>query len=389
MIEMHIALVGDYSRDSHTIGGGVESVMLYLAQGLSAFPDISLDVVTLDRWGLGARSVENGRVRVHYVEASQLPGRLAHSDNINRMRDFLVALKPDLVHAHIAGKYSAAAAASGMPWVLTLHGIRYLEAQLRTGFRNRLYRNTLVRREEMRGVRQASHLISISPFIQASFGKNIRAKVYDIENPIADVYFDLESSPEAQQLLYVGRLTPRKAIDVLLKAFRQVHEHFPGATLRLAGKCDSDTQDPYCESLKRFVEENQLQGAVQFLGQLNEAQLHKEYQSCTALVLTAVLETAPMAIAQAMAVGVPVVTTDAGGSRYLVDDGRSGSVVPINDSRAIAQALETLLADPGKASEYGRQAKQSAKQRFHTDAVAARTRDVYYDILGKISPDVS
>lgn len=380
---MHVALIGDYPRDENTIGGGVESVMLFLAAGLSAFDDTVIDVVTLDRWGLGERVEQHGAVRLHYLEASKRPGRIGHRDNIQCMREKLVQLEPDIVHAHIAGKYSAAAAQSGRPWLLTLHGIRYLEAQLRTGWRERLYKNALIRREELKGVREAGFLVSISPFIQASFGTNIRGTVYDIENPIADIYFDLQARPVPKQFLYVGRLTKRKGLDVLLKAFKELHTRFPDATLRLAGKCDTDDADPYCESMHRYVEDQGIGEAVNFLGQLNEKELHREYESCTALVLTAVLETAPMAIAQAMAAGVPVVSTDAGGSRYLVSTGENGFIVPINDARACSEAMGRLAEDPQLANKMGQRAREKAEQRFRVRSVAERTRAVYQEILRK------
>jgi glycosyltransferase involved in cell wall biosynthesis len=140
---MHIVLVGDYPREPQRIDGGVEAVVFYLSQALQQTPDLRVSVVTLERWGRGQQQREDGEVTVHYLPASKLPSRLSIRANIRRMRDTIVRLQPDLVHAHGTGEYAFAAAQSGLPWVLTLHGMRHQEVALRKGLLNR-YRAWLV-----------------------------------------------------------------------------------------------------------------------------------------------------------------------------------------------------------------------------------------------------
>jgi glycosyltransferase involved in cell wall biosynthesis len=88
-----------------------------------------------------------------------------------------------------------------------------------------------------------------------------------------------------------------------------------------------------------------------------------------------------MAVMQAMAAGKAVVSTDAGGVRYLVEHGQSGLVVPPNDEEALADALYQVMNSEAKLEAMGRRGREIARQRFHTDVVAAKTRDVYYRIL--------
>jgi glycosyltransferase involved in cell wall biosynthesis len=385
---MHVVVVGDYPAYPNKISGGVESVILYLTQALQRYPDLKLDVVTLDRWGLGQRSLEHENITVHYVPSARLPGRLSILANIRRMQAEMTRLQPDLIHAHIAGAYAEAAAATGLPWVLTLHGVRFLEASLRTGFLNRIYRGWFIKREELRALERAEHIIAISPFIQTTFNGHLRGQVYDIENPISDSFFELAERGQPGQLLFVGRLIPRKGVHTLLHAFAELHRRMPEARLRLAGGGIS-VNDPtsYYQELRQFVANNGLEEAVTFLGELNEPAILEEYSNCAAVVLSSVLETAPMAIMQAMAAGRAVVSTDAGGARYLVEPGESGYIVPLNNPAALVEALYQTLGDETKLWAMGRRAKEIARQRFHADVVAARTRDVYYRMLGETPPN--
>lgn len=384
---MHVVMVGDYPKSPHQVRGGVEAVVLYLTQALQRHPDLKLDVITLAGRGTQKRTVHHENVTVHYLPRVRLPGRLSVLGNIRQLRTEMLCLKPDLVHAHIAGEYAIAAAETGLPWVLTLHGIRFLEASLRPDFRNRVYRGWFIKREEFRVVRRAKHIISISPFVQATFDGHIQGKVYNIENPIAEAFFKLPRHRQPGQLLFVGRLIPRKAVHILLRAFAELYRQMPEATLRLAGgSVYANELRSYHQELKQFVAKADLEGAVSFLGELDEPTLLEEYSNCSALVLASILETAPMAIMQAMATGKAVVSTDAGGVRYLVEHGETGLIVPPSDERALAEALYQILSDEAKLQAMGCRGKEVAKQRFRANVVAARTREVYYNILGQTPP---
>jgi glycosyltransferase involved in cell wall biosynthesis len=377
LIGMHVVLVGDYPQAPDRIGGGVEAVMLYLSQALQRYPDLKLSVVTLAAAGSNRRSAKHGEVAVHYVPASRLPSRLSVIKNIQNMRNEIVRLQPDLVHAHGTGEYAFAAAESRAPWILTLHGMRHQEIALRSGWVNR-YRAWLVEKDERAIVGRAKHVISISPHVQAVFGDRIVNQLYTIENPIAEAFFQLPDRRKRGKILYVGRLNPRKDIMTLLRAFVRVKEQMDDATLWLAGDGNiGGVPSPYYLNIRRFAVEAGLNGSVKFLGNLDDAALREEYADCSTLVLSSKVETAPMAIMQAMAAGKPVVSTNAGGARYLVKEGETGFVVPIEDSEALASALLRVLEDETAAEAMGRCAKEEAQQRFRATVVAEQTRAIY------------
>jgi glycosyltransferase involved in cell wall biosynthesis len=366
-------MVGDYPRDPENISGGVEAVIYYL---------VEISVVTMDRWKFGDRTVIHNNIPVHYIRQARLPSRLSFYGNIRRLREKILSIQPDIIHAHIAGQYAEAAVKTRLPWVLTLHGIRFLEAALWQGFLSKIVRRRFIKNEEFRSVQNAKHIISISPFIQQTFKNRLTGTIYNIDNPVDEAFFKLEQKSEHDRILFVGRLILRKGVHTLLQAFADLHKRYPEIKLRLAGSgiSSNDSRD-YCNKLKQFVAESNLSKAVIFLGEIDRTALLEEYSKCSVFVLSSVLETAPVVIMEAMAAGKPVVSTDAGGARYLVEDGRSGFIVPVNNTEALASALERIFHND--LHKFGQRSRKIAIERFHAKVVAKRTRDVYLNILSQ------
>jgi glycosyltransferase involved in cell wall biosynthesis len=84
-----------------------------------------------------------------------------------------------------------------------------------------------------------------------------------------------------------------------------------------------------------------------------------------------------MPLLEAMASGLPVVATRGGAFPEIVEDGRSGLLVPRGDVEALADALSELLADPGRRAALGREARARVLQSFSWDRVVERLREVY------------
>ena len=105
--------------------------------------------------------------------------------------------------------------------------------------------------------------------------------------------------------------------------------------------------------------------------------------------LSSVLETAPMSISQALSAGRGVVTTDAGGCRYMVRDSVTGRVVPLRDPAALAAAILDSVRDLSILQAMGRAARQAAEVRFRPTAVADATSRLYGRILNRSGQAVS
>lgn len=381
---MRVVMMGDFPRDPKHIGGGVEAVIVYLLKGLQQFDDLELQVLTL-RPDVAGEEVSHNGITVHYLPANYCLNALTFDAFHRRLlRRKLIALRPDLIHAHIAGTYPLAALGTGIPSVLTPHGIRRHEMAFWRGWRSQLYRRWLVAHQERASVRAARHVISISPYVRKEFGQALQGAIYDIENPIQDRFFALERREQPKWVLYAGHISVRKGILELLQAVDLVRQQVPDVQLRLAGRTNVD--QGYTEQARAFVREHCLEDNVRFLGSLDEESLLEEYARCALLVLASRQETAPMVIEQAMAARVPVVATRVGGVDYLVDHGRTGFVVEFGDIEGLAEAMIRLLADSDLRASMGEAGRFEAERRFRADVVARQTRQVYYRILGRALP---
>ena len=161
----------------------------------------------------------------------------------------------------------------------------------------------------------------------------------------------------------------------LLHAFALVRREITEARLKLAGETTSEPE--YARQCRQFVEQNGLSGAVDFLGWLDETALRAEYSRCRVLALLSWQETAPVAIEQAMAASKPVVASDVGGVRYLVEDGVTGYVVAPDDAARQAAGLRNMLAEDTLSQAMGQAGRAAALDRFHPDKVTEQTLAVY------------
>jgi glycosyltransferase involved in cell wall biosynthesis len=381
---MKVAVLGDYPRDPARIGGGVEAVLVCTMQHMHRFAGLELHVVTLSTEVRQVETVRHSGVTVYYVPASYRFANLTFfAINKLRLRRVLRQIRPDLVHAHIAGPYAQVACSLGLPAIVTPHGIRYREARLKRGWVNRFVRYPLWRHEEQAALRVAPHLISISPYIEQEFASAIRGHVYRIEVPIEDAFFDVVAAPLPQRILFVGHLTPRKGALELLQALPPLQQRFPHLEVHFAGKAVPEADPDYFPALERFVREHGLERQVSFLGQLPQDALLREYAECALLALPSYQETAPSVIEQAMAARRPVVSTRVGGIPYLVAHGETGLLVNAGDVAGLTEALARLLADEELRARMGERGRQEAEARFRADVVARQTYEVYQRVFSE------
>jgi glycosyltransferase involved in cell wall biosynthesis len=229
-------------------------------------------------------------------------------------------------------------------------------------------------------VARAQRIIAISPYVLKEFEKETQAAFRLIENPVDDRFFAAAPLPPgADRLLCVGRVIPRKGILCLIEAFALVRRARPRATLLIAGETDS--HPAYVARCRARASELGVADAVTLAGASSPDKVHEYLAGCDLFALASEQETAPVSIAEAMAMGRPVVTTDTGGCAAMVVDGLGGCVAPQKDARAFAAAVISLLENPARAAAMGFAAREQARQRFALGPVVEATVDCYRAIL--------
>lgn len=373
---MRVALVGPYSSPGHA-KGGVQSSFQNLLAGLASLGDLELHVLTFALPHQPEQDAAANGVRVHRLAAPTRFNNLTFYRGSRRaLGRALEELRPQIVHAQDALRhgYVCLKTVRHAPVVVSIHGIARETRNLLPSRTGRLQATLAGVSVERYCIRHADYLLQPTPYPQEYFGPEIAGRIVDVGNAVADVLFDLEPAPENGRILYAGGITQGKRVLDLVEAVARV----PGVSLRLAG----GTPDAaYAATVTERIGELGIEGRVAQLGQLDAGQLVEEYRRAALLVLPSAQETSPMAIAEAMASGVPVVATRVGGVPHLVDDGRTGFLVEVGDVEALSRRIAELLGDEGTRRAFGSAARARA-EHFRAGAVAARVRDVYEEAVG-------
>jgi glycosyltransferase involved in cell wall biosynthesis len=176
-------------------------------------------------------------------------------------------------------------------------------------------------------------------------------------------------SPDARIIGFVGRGHQQKDLPNLFSAFRKVVEADPTAFLMCVGR-DLQEKNPGPTPNDRIF----------YLGQ--RADVEHIMPGFDLLCLSSAVEGFPNVIGEAMACGVPCVTTDVGDAAAVV--GETGWVVPPRDSDALAGALlQALAASPGERQARGQAARARIETHFALEAVVARYNSLYADLAGR------
>ncbi|MBI4172523.1 MAG: glycosyltransferase family 4 protein [Actinobacteria bacterium] len=177
----------------------------------------------------------------------------------------------------------------------------------------------------------------------------------------------------------VGRIAPWKGQDVFLAAAAQVARAFPGAEFVLAGSPLFGEED-FEHELRATAERGDLRGRVQFLGFRDD--VHAVFRELDVAVHASTqAEPYGNVVVEAMAAGKPVVASAAGGVLEIVEDGRTGVLVPPGDADALAAALNRLLGNPAERDRLGSAARRCVEERFSPGGDAAAITRLYRELV--------
>lgn len=208
-------------------------------------------------------------------------------------------------------------------------------------------------------------------------------RVLRVKNGVDTEHFAPSSGPSKQDsptVVYVGRLVPEKGIDVLLRAWRRVIDTPQSAGYRLVLVGDGTQR----QALEQLAQELGIAHRVQFVGGKHD--VRRFLQQAHAFVLSSRFEGLPNALLEAMACGLPVVATEAGGVPDLVADGITGLLAPPEDVGALASALGRIVSDAGLRERLGKAARQLVVREYSLNAVARDYEALYRALLAKPDP---
>lgn len=291
-----------------------------------------------------------------------------------------VALRDDydILHYHAIGPGALAAlprVASRAKVVLTLHGLDDERAKW-----SRLARLVL-RTAGWVSAHAPNAIIAVSRDLQRHYREVRSRQTLYIPNGVstqepgpADPILDRLGLQAGDYLLFVGRLVPEKAPDLLVRAFRQV----PGDH-RLVLVGGSSFTSSYTEQIRRLAAED---ARVTLTGYLFGAELGALYRNAAAFVLPSLLEGLPLTLLEAAAYGTPIVASDIPPHVEVLGESRPGGrLVPVGDERQLAHQLAEVLADREGERRGTAALRERVLQAYSWDAAAEATERVYRLVL--------
>lgn len=334
--------------------GGAERVASILAGRFCR--DGSKVTVATEWTGKDEFALDPGVKRVHVglLPEDEKKGRLQKARlRVKRLRDFLKKERPDVVIAFDHNvDYRAIMAATGLniPVVIS---IRTDPSAAYRGLRDRILVPLLFNR--------AAGCVFQTREQKAFFDPVFRNNSAVILNPIHPKYLkkqaELMQSPvtdnREKTVIHSGRISAPKNQSMLIDAFLMVHERHPDYDLKLYGQ---EEKDGTREKLEQKIAANDAADYIRIMGAVDD--LEEILPRAAVYAHSSDYEGLPNAIIEAMAMGLPVVSTDCpcGGPAELIDDGVNGLLTPKGDAAALAGAVCRLIEDPVSAAEMGREA---------------------------------
>ena len=201
---------------------------------------------------------------------------------------------------------------------------------------------------------------------QSCLPVRLQKKSSIIFNPVSESFYGVNGAPLTEKrIVSCGRLSKQKRFDLLIDAFDKVCEDFPEYSLNIYGV------GALQEQLQAQIDSLQRSDRIRLMGRCED--VPNTIKDASLFVLPSDYEGLPNALMEAMALGLPVISTDCGGggARALIDDGVDGCIVPCNDAPALAQAIKEALSDLDKTKRMGEAAYQKA-QGFSADCIVAK-----------------
>ncbi len=348
--------------------GGVEIHMHTLCKALAARFDVS-------EAGGGGPRFRSSRQIVEGVPLTRLatPLTLRSATICPQIPMAIRAGNPDLVHLHMPNPFGAAAfLLSGYKGSLI---VTWHFDVVRQRLLNRLFTPLF-----NRVLSRAMAVIATSPNITKSsemlqtFSDRVRVVPYGIDHEPYDRR-DSEAATIRQHfgpkiILGVGRLVYYKGWEYLIKAMSEVD-----ASLLIVG------DGPLRQELELQAKTQGIADRVHFIGERNH--LIPFYQACDVFVLSSIRgEAFGLVQLEAMAAGKPVINTSLqSGVPFVSRDGESGCTVPPHDSKALAKAINSLLANEPLRNRYGRVGKRRVQQEFSVQAMTNSVIKLYAEAL--------
>lgn len=350
--------------------GGIAHYTYALAESL-AERGLEVEIVTGQRWNLEPAS-KNITIHPLFRGKKTNPWRLLRQIRQSKLKADVVHWQ-STTHPELMLWLMRLLPLKSLPWVFTVHNVLpHEKKQSSVAIYQKIYR-------------RMSGLIFHTQYSKREF-QRIYPKM-DIPHaviPLGEYGFlhqaekTVSTSCDPNKILFFGNIRHYKGLDILIHALAEVRQAIPNANLLIVGQALEDFQ-LYRQLIDELGLQNCVQTRLEYIPD-EEIPTIMENAAVVALPYRHIDQSAVLLLA--LASGKPVVASQVGGLEEVVDHGRTGILVPPEDSHALARALISLLQDRDTMTAIGKAAAEDVKTRFSWAAIAEKTQSFYQTILG-------
>jgi glycosyltransferase involved in cell wall biosynthesis len=329
---------------------GAENVICQIAELFKNDPEISIVYCSPD--GPIRKEVESRNIE--FVPLKKM--------SVSCIKKMLKEVKPDIIHAHdMYASVMAAASCGNIPLVCHIHNNNFDSRGM--NLKAILFRIA---------AQKAKHIfwVSNSSFQGYYFQKSLKNKstvLYNIVNIESLVNkMELDTNEYRYDIVFLGRLTRPKNPERLVKVLAKTSEQMPDISIGIIGTGEME------EETRRRVQELNLKN-IEFLG--FQSNPYKMLHDAKVMIMTSLWEGTPMCALEAMALGVPIVSTPTDGLCDVVEHGATGFLTDNDDE--LAEYCCQLIRDRELRNRMSLQSQKRARKMMDTELYRKTLKDVY------------
>lgn len=356
------------------INGGTQAASVYLCEALQKLSNIDLVIIRpfSQKEESGVLSLYGNKV-IAINSLNRLSDAFDYKDR-NATLKLISEINPDIVHFQTLPTWSLICHYKN---VVTVHGIAERDVLFKNSYIESRLKFIILWLRDGIARKRIKNVIAINPYVYKFLGDPKKQFRWDIPNPVSKDFFHLRRKPIPGRIFSASHMTPLKNTHSLISAFSNIARSYPYAELRVAGSHQESEYGKFCKTL---VKNLKLEGKVNFLGLLTREKLKEELSLSSCFALCSLQENSPIAIAEAMSTGIPVIAPKIGGLPWMIDDGIDGLLVDPNSINEIAIKLDRIIGFPN-SQNLGDKARIKSKIMYDAETIAQKTRNVYEEII--------
>lgn len=353
---MKIAQIGLFPLNIESIKGGVESSVYGLSQTLSEL-NHTVYVFDTPRNNISENRTENiNSLFIYRYSAGSSKNNFEISNKANEIINDIVLLNPDVCHIHSTGYLQKnifkILSKKGFKCIVTIHGLQNTEKKnelIKNKSFKSLFKYIFLSLAEFYIINKSKKIIVDTEYVKREILNDKKQfkithlpEIYVIPQGINNLFFQKENDTKSNIILCVGAINKRKGQRLLVESFIRVKEKICEAKLIIAGYISDKN---YFDEIRKMIIENNLEKDICFRLDNTIEEIAELYSTAQTFALYTEEESQGIVFVEAMAAGLPIVTTSVGGVPDVVRNNKNGLLCNYNRMEEFANNLISLYND--------------------------------------------